>query len=109
VRLSRRLRDSAAVLVAEQGAMGPHMERLLQRFGRADEIPPSKKVLEINPDHPAVAAVEKLLTKDPKDPRLETYIHILYEQALVAEGSRLKDPVAFARRINELLIKDAST
>ncbi len=108
VRLSRRLRDSAAVLVTEEGAMGPHMERLLQRFGRADEIPPSKKILEVNPDHPAVDAVEKLFTKDSKDPRLERYAVILCEQAVVAEGSRVKDPVAFARRINELLVKDAS-
>jgi len=109
VRLSRRLRDSAAVLVAEEGAMGPHMERLLERFGRADEIPASKKVLEINPDHPAVSAIEKLFAKDSKDPRLDAYALILYEQAVVAEGSRVKDPVAFARRINELLVKDAST
>jgi molecular chaperone HtpG len=109
VRLSRRLRDSAAVLVAEEGAMGPHMERLLQRFGRADEIPPSKKILEINPDHPAVDAIEKLFAKDPKDSRLKTYAVILYEQAVVSEGSRVKDPVTFARRINDLLIKDASS
>ncbi len=107
VRLSRRLRDSAAVLVAEEGAMGPHMERLLQRFGRADEIPPSKKILEVNPDHPAIDAMEKLRGKDSQDPRLEQYALLLYEQAVVAEGSRVKDPVAFARRINELLVKDA--
>jgi molecular chaperone HtpG len=108
VRLSRRLRDSAAVLVAEPGTMGPHMERLLQHFGRADEIPPSKKILEVNPDHPAIEAIEKLLAKDSKDPRLERYALLLYEQAVVGEGSRVKDPAAFARRINELLVKDAS-
>jgi molecular chaperone HtpG len=108
VRLSRRLRDSAAVLVTEEGALGPHMDRLLQRFGRADEIPPSKKILEVNPDHPAVQAIEKIHAKNPKDSRLTDYAVILYEQALVAEGSRVRDPVAFARRINELLVKDAS-
>jgi molecular chaperone HtpG len=108
VRLSRRLCDSAAVLVAEEGAMGPHMERMLQRFGRADEIPPSQKILEVNPDHPAIEAVEKLHAKDASDPRLEAYAILLYEQAVVAEGSRLKDPIAFAKRINELLVKDAS-
>jgi molecular chaperone HtpG len=109
VRLSRRLRDSAAVLVADEGTMGPHMERLLQRFGRADEIPPSKKILEVNPDHPAIEAIEKLLAKDLTDRRLEPFALLLYEQAVVAEGSRVKDPVAFARRINELLVKDASS
>jgi molecular chaperone HtpG len=108
VRPSRRLRDSAAVLVAEEGSMGPHMERLLLRFGRADEIPPSQKILEVNPDHPAIEAVEKLLAKDANDPRLGSYAILLYEQAVVAEGSRVKDPVAFAKRINELLVKDAS-
>jgi len=108
VRLSRRLRDSAAVLVADEGAMGPHMERLLQRFGRADEIPPSKKILEVNPDHPAIDAMDRLRNKNSNDPRLEQYAQLLYEQAIVAEGSRVKDPVSFARRINELLVKDAS-
>jgi molecular chaperone HtpG len=108
VRLSRRLRDSAAVLVADEGAMGPHMERLLHRFGRANEIPPSKKILEVNPDHAAIDAINSLRIKDAKDGRLEQYAILLYEQALVAEGSRVKDPVAFARRINDLVVKDAS-
>jgi molecular chaperone HtpG len=64
--------------------------------------------LEVNPDHPAVEAMEKLFAKDSSNPRLESYALLLYEQAIVAEGSRVKDPVAFARRINELLVKDAS-
>jgi molecular chaperone HtpG len=108
VRLSRRLRDSAAVLVADEGAMGPHMEKLLHRFGRADEVPQIKKILEVNPDHPVIEAMDKLRNKDSKDARLEHYAMLLYEQAVVAEGSRIKDPVGFSRRINELVVKDAS-
>jgi molecular chaperone HtpG len=50
----------------------------------------------------------KLLDKEPTDPRLETYTRLLYDQAVIAEGSKVKDPAAFARRINELLAKDAS-
>jgi len=61
----------------------------------------------VNPDHPAIDAMEKLRNKDSQDPRLEQYALLLYEQAVVAEGSRVKDPGAFARRINELLVKDA--
>jgi molecular chaperone HtpG len=107
VRLSNRLKESAACLVADEWAMGAHMERLMQRLGRAAEMPISKRALELNPDHPAVNAVQQLLAKDASDPRVEKYCRLLYEQAVIAEGSRIKDPAAFSQRINELLVKDA--
>ncbi len=108
VRLSNRLKESAACLVADEWAMGPNLERLLQRMGRGGERPATKRVLEINPDHPAVEALRKLFARDGKDGRLENYVRLLYDEALIAEGSRVKDPVAFARVVNELLVKDAS-
>lgn len=103
VRLSSRLKESAAVLVAEEGAMGAHMERLLQRMGRGEEIPESKRILELNPDHPAVQALQKLA--ETSDARLEDYGRLLYDQAVIAEGSRVQDPAAFARRINDLMTR----
>lgn len=109
VRLTRRLRDSAACLVADEWAMGAHMERLMQRMGRAAELPPAQRILELNPDHPAVAAMQKLHEKNAQDDRLEKYSRILYDEAVLAEGSRLKDPADFARRVNELLAKDAAS
>jgi molecular chaperone HtpG len=108
VRLSNRLKESAACLVSEEWAPGPHMERLMARMGRGGELPPSKKILEINPDHPAVKGVQELMARDANDARLENYVRLLYEQAIIAEGSRLKDPAAFTKRINDLLVKDAS-
>jgi molecular chaperone HtpG len=105
VRLSGRLKDSAAVLVADEGAVGAHLERLLQRMGRGEELPPTKRTLELNPDHPAVQALRALREKDADDPRVEAYGRLLYEQAVVAEGSRIKDPASFARRVNELIAK----
>jgi molecular chaperone HtpG len=107
-RLSTRLKESAACLVAGEGEMGAHMERLLRRIGRAQELPESKRILELNADHPAVAAVQQLFARDAADPRLEKYCRLLYEQAVLAEGSKVKDPAAFARRINELLARDAA-
>jgi molecular chaperone HtpG len=106
-RLSNRLKESAACLVLEEGAMGPQMEQILRRLGRGGELPPAKKVLEINADHPAVAAMQTLYERAKGDPRLEKYCRLLYDQAVVAEGSKVKDPLAFARLINELLVKDA--
>ncbi len=102
-------KESAACLVSDEYAMGAHLERVMQRIGRGHEIPEDKRILEVNPDHPAVAAVRQRFERDAQDPRLETYCRILYDEAVVAEGSRIKDPAAFARRINELLAKDAAT
>lgn len=106
VRLSGRLKESAACLVADEGAMSAHMERLLHRMGKGQDLPASKRILELNADHPAVAAVQKLFARDSTDPRLARYCRLFYDQALIAEGSKVKDPLAFAQRINELLLKD---
>ena len=107
VRLSGRLKESAACLVAGEGETSAHLERLMQRMGRADELPASRRILELNGEHPAVMALRDLYEKNADDPRVEAYGRLLYEQAVIAEGSKVKDPAAFARRINDLLVKDA--
>jgi molecular chaperone HtpG len=107
VRLSGRLKESAACLVADAGAMTAHLERLMQQLGRGNDLGASKRVLELNGEHPAVVALRQLHEKAPQDPRIENYGRLLYDQAVIAEGSKVKDPLAFARRINELLVKDA--
>jgi molecular chaperone HtpG len=106
VRLSARLKESAAVLVSDEDAPSLLMERLMQQMGKV--IPPAKRILEINADHPAIQAMRQRLERDAKDARLEDYCHLLYDQAVIAEGSKVNDPVAFARRVNELLVKDAA-
>ena len=106
VRLSTRLKESAACLVADERGMTAHMERLLQRMGRHEDEAP-KRILELNGEHPAVRALRDLHEKKPDDARVESYARLLLDQAVIAEGSRPKDPVAFARRINELLVAGA--
>ena len=105
IRLSTRLKESASCLVADGAAMSAHMERLMRRLNRGGEEE-SKRVLELNAEHPAVTALRDLYAKNPQDPRIETHGRLLYEQAAIAEGSKLKDPAAFARRINDLIAKD---
>jgi molecular chaperone HtpG len=107
VRLSNRLKESAVCLVVDEGEMGAHMERLMARLGRDKDFPASKKILEVNPDHPAMQAIHKLHGKDASDARLEGYCRVLYDQAVIAEGSKVRDPLAFARYINELMARDA--
>ena len=105
VRLSRRLTESAACLVADAGGMTAHMERLMERFGRGTGG--TKRMLELNPNNPAVEAVRELHERNPADPRVETYARLLYEQAVIAEGSKVTDPAALAMRINQLIARDA--
>lgn len=107
VRVSDRLKESAAVLVSDDDDPGAHMERLMSKLGRDGEMPASKRILEMNAEHPAVKALKSLFDANPDDDRIATYGRLLYDQAVIAEGSTVKDPQAMAKRINELLARDA--
>jgi molecular chaperone HtpG len=104
VRLSHRLKESAACLVADEYGPTAHMERLMQRLGQGEAAMGSyKRTLELNPDHPAVQKLRQLYEANGADPKLETYAKLLLDQATIAEGSTIKDPAAFAKRVNELI------
>lgn len=106
-RLTRRLKESAVCLVSEEGGMSAQMERLFARMNRDQPMPQSKRILEVNPGHPVIDALAKLLTKNQEDARLGAYCRLLFDEALITEGSKVKDPLAFSQRVNELLLKDA--
>ena len=106
VRLSTRLTDSAACLVSQDGGLTPQMERMLAQMGQA--IPAQKRILELNPDHPAVDAMRQLATNDAADERLQEFGLLLVDQALIAEGSPLKHPARFAKRVTDTLARAVS-
>ena len=103
VRLSRRLVDSPACLVGEAADLSPHMEELLRRNGQ--DVPATKRALELNPSHPLVTQLEAFRAAHPGDERFAGYAEVLYGQALLAEGGALADPAAFARRLTDLLVQ----
>lgn len=105
VRLTTRLTESAACLVADGAAVNAHLERMMERMGR--DTGANKRVLELNPSNAAVKALRELYAKNVADPRIEGYARLMFEQSLIAEGSSVPDPVAFARRVNELITRDA--
>jgi len=105
VRLSGRLTDSACCLVAEEGDIDPQMEKILKSMGQ--DVPERKPVLEINPEHHLLTAINDLFEKDKTDNTLQEYIKLIYDQALLLEGSRPKDPTAFAHAISKLMIENA--
>ncbi len=107
VRASKRLTDSPVCLVQQQGALAPHIERMLR--ARQMEIPETKRILEVNRDHAVVIALRKLLLVDPKSSKLADWVELLHDQALIAEGSPVEDPARFAQRMAQLLADAAET
>jgi molecular chaperone HtpG len=101
VRLSSRLKESAACLVGEAGDLSPRMRELFNRSGQ--EMPVTKRTLEVNPGHPVIARVREMHAAGKDDPRLALYADLLYGQAVLAEGGMLADPVGFSRRLAELM------
>ncbi len=99
VRVTHRLTTSPACLVADAMDMGGNMERILKEAGQ--HMPDTKKILEINPEHPLVLR----LKEEPEDDRFSDWSHILFDQALLAEGGQLQDPANFVRRLNSLLLE----
>jgi molecular chaperone HtpG len=103
VRLSHRLKESAACLVADEYAPSAHLERLMRRMGQGTDRVPPKRTLELNPEHPVVQRLLSLFTADAADARVEQYGLLLLDQATIAEGSAITDPAGFARRMNALM------
>lgn len=106
VRFSARLTDSPCCLITEGNALSPHLERLFKAMHQ--EIPESKRILELNPKHPLIEAMFELSKESDKTPELEVYAKVLFDQALLTEGSPLPDPAAFAREVTKLLLKGIS-
>jgi len=105
VRLSGRLTDTVCCLVADEGDLDPAMERLLKAMGQ--DLPPMKRILELNPSHPLFAAMNAIFEKGEEGTELKDYVRLLYDQALVLEGSKPKDPAAFSKAIAKLMVENA--
>jgi molecular chaperone HtpG len=104
VRLSGRLKDSACCLVADEGEMDPQMEKLLRSMGQ--DVPKRKRILEINPSHPIFESMNKIFEEDRRNKILEEYTALLYDQALLLEGSKPRDSAAFAKAIARLMVEN---
>ncbi|CAB3785544.1 molecular chaperone HtpG [Pararobbsia alpina] len=99
VRLTFRLTDSPSCLVADDNDMSGYLQRMLKAAGQA--APQARPILEINPEHPLV----KRLTAET--PSLDDWSHLLFDQAMLAEGGALEDPASYVRRTNALLLAGA--
>jgi molecular chaperone HtpG len=97
VRLTHRLTDSPACLVADEHDLGGNLARILKAAGQ--KVPSSKPILEINPEHPLVQRLKR------EEKRFDDWSAVLFDQALLAEGGQLEDPAAFVKRVNTLMLE----
>jgi molecular chaperone HtpG len=102
VRASTRLTESPACLVVGEFDMGAQMRRIMEAAGQP--VPESKPTLEINPEHPLI----RLLDEEQDEARFGELAHVIFDQALLAEGGQLKDPPAYVERLNRLLLQMAA-
>ncbi|HEV2336833.1 MAG TPA: molecular chaperone HtpG [Stellaceae bacterium] len=101
VRGSERLTDSAVCLVAEEGDIDMHLERLLKAHRQLDTT--AKRILELNPRHPLIARLSASVGETGASEQLSEFAWLLLDQARIVEGEQLPDPPAFARRLASLL------
>ncbi|MBK8980117.1 MAG: molecular chaperone HtpG [Planctomycetes bacterium] len=101
VRVTDRLTDSPACLVTQDRGLSPHLERLLRANGQ--DVPAQKRILELNPDHPVVQALGRMTGDAGRAADVARWSSVLYDQALLAEGTLPADPAAFARAVADLM------
>ena len=97
IRISSRLTESPACLVADEHEMGAHMERIMKAAGQ--DMPASLPIFEVNPEHALILR----LKEESDDERFADLTNLLFEQAVLSEGGQLDDPASFVHRLNKLL------
>ncbi|NUR58680.1 MAG: molecular chaperone HtpG, partial [Catenulispora sp.] len=100
-RLSSRLTTSAACVVGDANDMTPMLEKMYRAMGQ--QVPPVKRILEINPKHPLIGALRTAHAKNAEDSALPELAEIVLGTALLAEGGDLPDPARFSRLVMERL------
>ncbi|MBN1968059.1 MAG: molecular chaperone HtpG [Candidatus Delongbacteria bacterium] len=102
VRISNRLTSSPVVLVTEEGEMTAQMEQIMRQMNQ--EIPKTKRIMEINPSHPTIEKMKAIYEADKEDGRLGDFTELLYGLALIAENQPVKDPIKFNGLVAKLML-----
>ncbi|MBW2187425.1 MAG: molecular chaperone HtpG [Deltaproteobacteria bacterium] len=101
VRISGRLKDSAVCLVAGDHDLDPKMAKMFEAMGQ--QVPQGQRMLEVNPNHDLIGRMQKLFAADSSSEKLKEYAGLLYDQALLLEGDKPRDPVVFAKALSKLM------
>ncbi len=101
VKPSTHLKDSVACLSGDEYGMSAYMEKILKASGQ--DVPKTKRILELNMDHPLLAKIKTLYEKDKETPALKEYTDLLFDMAVISEGGRLENPSRFSKLIGDLM------
>lgn len=103
VRLTDRLTKSPIALITAEGQMSLNLERLMKAHGQQTAFS-SERIAEINPTHPLIHKLASLIHDKKESDKVADSIHVLFDQALIAEGEPIKDPAAFTRRLSDFMM-----
>jgi len=103
VRASERLTQSACCLVADEGDLDIHLERLLRQHGQISDS--AKRILEVNPQHPLIGRLAERVKANGSQEEVKDAALLLLDQARIVEGETPSDPAAFARRLSDLVAR----
>ncbi|NNF99096.1 MAG: molecular chaperone HtpG [Desulfobacteraceae bacterium] len=101
VKPSTRLKDSASCLSGDAYDMSAYMEKILKSSGQTP--PESKRVLELNMDHPVIGKIKNMFETDRDNPILKNYSKLLFDMAVISEGGKVDNPAEFSKTIGELM------
>jgi molecular chaperone HtpG len=101
VRPSTRLTDSVACLSGNTYDMSGYMEKILKSTGQ--QVPENKRALELNMSHPVMEKIFGMFEADKNDPKLNDYIHLLLDLAVIGEGGKVDDPSNFSKKVGNLM------
>ena len=101
VKPSTRLKDSVACLSGDAYDMSAYMEKIMKASGQA--TPETKRVLEINTDHPVVSKIKGIYKADKDNPVLKDYSQMLFDVAVISEGGKVDNPAKFSKMVGDLM------
>jgi molecular chaperone HtpG len=101
VKPSTRLKDSVACLSGDTHDMSAYMEKIIKASGQKAQE--TKRVLELNTNHPVVAKIKELFEKDKKNPALKDYSQMLFDVAVISEGGKVDNPAKFSKMVGDLM------
>jgi len=99
VKVTHRLTDSPACLVVGEHDISGNLERILKAAGQ--NTPESKPILEINPNHELIKKLEKV----DENQLFSDYASVIFDQAILAEGGQLDDPIGYVNKVNKFIAK----
>lgn len=102
IKFTDRLVETLCCLVTEEGSMSANMEKLYKAANQP-MFQSAKRILELNPNHSVISKLEEIFKNNSEDTRIPDYTQLIYDQALLMEGSKIDDPVKFSKLVSELM------